>query len=180
MKNNMKLNVKILVLSGMLAAIAAALSWLESIIPIQAVVPIPGLKFGLANIVTMFAIFFLGTKPALAIVVTRCLLGAILGGGPISLAFSLTGALLAAITMILLKKGYGKQFSLYGISVGGSAAFNIGQVVIASIIMQDAAIFTYLPIMLLGGVVAGVLTAAISTVFFKKIKASGIVAKFIN
>lgn len=164
----------------MLAAIAAALSYLETIIPIQVIVPIAGLKFGLANIVTIFAIFYLGTRPALAIVVVRCLLGAILGGGPISLAFSLAGALLAAVTMMILKLGYKKQFSLYGISLGGSAAFNIGQVIIAAIIMQDAAIFTYLPILLAGGIITGLLTAVISDIFFRKIDSSGIISKFMN
>lgn len=164
----------------MLAAIAAALSYLETIIPIQVIVPIAGLKFGLANIVTIFAIFYLGTRPALAIVVVRCLLGAILGGGPVSLAFSLTGALLAAVTMMILKLGYKKQFSLYGISLGGSAAFNIGQVIIAAIVMKDAAIFTYLPILLAGGIITGLLTAVISDIFFRKIDSSGIILKFMN
>ena len=169
------MNVRILILSAMLAALAAALAWLENFIPIQTIVPLPGLKFGLANIVTMFAIFFLGNRPAFAIVILRCLLGAVLGGGFSAFAFSLTGALMAAIVMMILKIGYDKQFSLYGISLAGSAAFNIGQVIVASIILQDIAIFSYLPILMIGGVVTGVLTAVVSIVLFKKIEAIGIV-----
>ena len=169
-----------LVLTALLAAAAAALSWMERLIPIQAVVPIPGLKFGLANIVTMFAIFFLGNKAAFAIVIVRCLLGGIIGGGPVSFAFSLIGALLAALVMMALKLGYKNHFSLYGISLGGSAAFNIGQVIIAAIIMRDTAIFTYLPILMTGGVVTGILTAAISAILFKRIKNSGVVSRFID
>lgn len=172
---NKRVNIKMIALVGLLAAVAAVLSWLERFVPIQLLVPVPGLKFGLANIVTMFAIFFLDTKHTISIVVVRCLIGAMLGGGFISFAFSLTGALMAAVTMILLKKGYDKQFSLYGISLGGAAVFNIGQVIVASFIFQDTAIFTYLPILMIGGVITGVLTAAISIILFKKIRSSGII-----
>lgn len=180
MKSNININIRMLVLAGILAGVAAALSWLERLVPIQAIVPINGLKLGLANIVTMFAIFFLGVKPTFAIVVVRCLLGMVLGAGPISFAFSITGAMLAAITMLLLKKGYDKKFSLYGISLAGSASFNIGQVLIASLIMQDTAIFTYIPILMIGGCITGVITASISTVFFNRIKSLGIVPSFLN
>lgn len=170
------MNIKMIVLSGLLAAVAAALSWFERFVPIQAIVPIPGLKFGLANIVTMFAIFFLGRRYTFAIVITRCILGAMFGGGIISFAFSLTGALLAAIIMMLLKSGYKKHFSLYGISLAGSTAFNIGQVLIAAVVFEDIALFTYLPTLMTGGIVTGILTAIISVALFKKIIASGVIS----
>jgi heptaprenyl diphosphate synthase len=151
----------------------------ERLVPIQAIVPINGLKLGLANIVTMFALFFLGARPTFAIVIVRCLLGMALGMSPISFAFSITGALFAAITMLLLKKGYDKQLSLYGISLAGSAAFNIGQVLVASLIMQDIAIFTYVPVLMVGGCITGLITASISTLLFDRIKSLGLVPSFL-
>ena len=168
---------KKLVLSAMLTAAAAALSVLEGFVPIQAVVPIPGLKLGLANIVTMFAIFSLGYKYTFPIVAVRCLLGSLFAGGPISLVFSLSGATMAAIVMLVLKKGYGKQFSFYGISLAGAAAFNIMQVLAAAVILQDTAVFSYLPILMTGGVATGILTATVFGLFYNRIDKSGIVKK---
>ena len=171
---------RLIVISAMLTAVAAALSIVDSMIPVQAVVPLPGLKLGLANIVTIFAVFFLGYKYMFAIVTARCLLGAVFGGGPVSLVFSLSGALMAAAVMLLMKKGYGKMFSFYGISLAGSAAFNIMQVIAAAVILQNTAIFTYLPILMIGGVATGILTATIFGVFYNKIDKSGIVRRYLS
>ena len=176
----MSKKTRLIVISAMLTAVAAALSIVDSMIPVQAVVPLPGLKLGLANIVTIFAIFFLGYKYMFAIVIARCLLGAVFAGGPVSLVFSLSGALMAAAVMLLMKKGYGKMFSFYGISLAGSAAFNIMQVISAAIILQNTAIFTYLPILMIGGVATGVLTATIFGVFYNKIEKSGIVKRYLS
>ncbi len=171
---------RMLVISAMLVAVAAALSVLDGMIPIQLVVPIPGLKLGLANIVTIFAIFYLGTKPTFVIVALRCLLGAALAGGPSSFAFSLSGATVAAGVMILLKMGYDRHFSMYGISLAGSAAFNIMQVVVASIILQDTAVFSYLPVIMTGGAVTGVLTATVFIVFYNRMEKSKVLNRYLS
>ena len=176
----MSKKTRLIVISAMLTAVAAALSIVDSMIPVRAIVPLPGLKLGLANIVTIFAIFFLGYKYMFAIVTARCLLGAVFGGGPVSLVFSLSGALMAAAVMLLMKKGYGRMFSLYGISLAGSAAFNIMQVIAAAVMLQNTAIFTYLPILMIGGVATGILTATIFGVFYKKIEKSGIVKRYLS
>jgi heptaprenyl diphosphate synthase len=171
-------NVRILVLSALLTAAAAALSVLEGFIPIYLAVPIPGLKLGLANIVTMFAIFALGYKYTFPIVAARCLLGAMFGGGPVSLLFSLSGALTAAIVMMAMKKGYGKVFSYYGISLAGSSAFNIMQVIAAALILKDTAVFSYLPLIMTGGVATGILTATVFGLFYIRMEKSGIVKRY--
>ena len=173
-------NVRILVLSAMLTAAAAALSVLEGFIPLHLAVPIPGLKLGLANIVTMFAIFALGYKYTFPIVIVRCILGSMFAGGPVSLLFSLSGALTAAAVMMAVKKGHGKIFSYYGISLAGSAAFNIMQVAAAAIILQDTAVFGYLPLLMTGGVATGILTATVFGLFYKKMEKSGIVKKYLS
>ncbi len=171
---------RMLVISAMLVAVAATLSVLDGMIPIQLVVPIPGLKLGLANIVTIFAIFYLGTKPTFTIVVLRCVLGAALAGGFSTFAFSLSGATVAAGIMLLLKMGYEKHFSLYGISLAGSAAFNIMQVMVASIILQDTAVFSYLPVIMTGGVVTGVLTATVFNLFYRRMEKSKAIKNYIS
>jgi heptaprenyl diphosphate synthase len=162
-----------LALAGMLTAVAAALSVLERFLPLQAVVPLPGVKLGLANIVTMFALFFLDFGTSAAIVLARCVLGALLGGGPTGFLFSLTGSLLALLVMALLKRGYGKAFSLYGISVAGAAAHNIAQVLVAMALLWDASVLAYLPALLAAGAATGVLTAAASAPFFARFRNAG-------
>lgn len=89
---------------ALLTALALALSYTERFIPLQLLVPLPGVKLGLANIATLAALYFLGQKYAFAILICRCLLGAVFGGGITGLAFSLTGGLCAMSTMALAKK----------------------------------------------------------------------------
>lgn len=174
-----KINMKRLALAGMLTAVAAALSVLERLLPLQAVVPLPGVKLGLANVVTMFALFFLDFRTAAAVVAARCLLGALLGGGPTGLLFSMTGSTLALLVMAALMRGYGRVFSLFGISIAGAAAHNIGQILAAMAVLGDTAVLAYLPLLLAAGLVTGALTAAAATPFFTKFKSTGSVDRML-
>lgn len=158
--------MKKITLSGLLISLALVLSYIESLFPMGLIVPIPGLRLGLANIVTMFALFYLGFVPALTVSVLRCVLAALLFGGFSSLLFSLSGALLALITMQVLKYGYNKLFSILGVSIGGAAAHNTGQIIMASLMMRNAAIFAYLPVLLLAGTVMGFITAILAQNLF--------------
>jgi heptaprenyl diphosphate synthase len=166
-------NMRELTLAGMLAAVAAALNMLERLLPLQAVVPLPGVKLGLANVVTMFALYFLDFGTAGAVVLARCLLGALLGGGPTGFAFSIAGSTLALVTMALLLRGYGRAFSLFGVSVAGGAAHNLGQIAVAVAMLGDAAVLGYLPVLLAAGLATGVLTAAAAVPFFAEFGATG-------
>ncbi len=168
----MKFSARKLTQLALLTAVAAALSALERFLPLETLVPLPGVKLGLANIVTMFALFFLDVPSAAAIVGARCLLGALMGGGVTGLAFSLTGSFLALFTMLGLKQGYGRAFSLFGVSVGGAAAHNLGQVLVAAAVLGDAGIFAYLPVLMVAGLATGALTAAVSIPFFHKFGAA--------
>lgn len=150
----------------MLISLALVLSYMERFIPLNLIIPVPGIKLGLANIVTMFALFFLGIPSAVTVTVLRCLLASFLFGGMSSLLYSLAGAFLALIVMIVLKTGYNKMFSLLGISIGGAAAHNTGQILMASLMMRNAAIFAYLPVLLLTGLATGLLTAIIAVNLF--------------
>ena len=108
-----------LALCAVLAAMALALSYMENLLPTALLVPLPGFKLGLANIVTVFALYYLGAAPAMAILVARCLLGAMFAGNVPALFFSLMGGVLAMLIMILLHRLPG--LSIYGVSVAGAA-----------------------------------------------------------
>ena len=93
-----------LALSAMLIALALGLSYMERFLPLRPLIPLPGVKLGLANIVTLFALYFLGGKSAVQILVIRCALGAMFGGGLTAFFFSITGGVLAMATMALIRR----------------------------------------------------------------------------
>lgn len=159
--------MKKITLNSMLISLALVLSYVERFIPLNLIVPLPGIKLGLANIVTMFALFYLGIPSAVTITVLRCVLASLLFGGMSSLLYSLSGAFLALLIMIVLKMGYDKVFSLLGISMGGAAAHNIGQIIMAGIMMKNTAIYAYLPVLLLAGLGTGLLTAIVTMNLFR-------------
>ena len=136
-----------LTLCAVLLSLALALSYLERFIPLQMVIPLPGVKLGLANIVTLIALYLLGTKAAFAILVPRCIMGAVFGGGITGLLFSMTGGLLAMSVMALCRRI--PCFSVYGVSVLGAAAHNIGQILAAMVLLESVYVGAYLPYLLL-------------------------------
>ena len=111
----MKLTTKQLTLCAVLTALALAFSYLENFFPLSLAIPIPGIKLGLANIVTVFALYALGPAQALLILTGRCLLGAVFAGNMNALIFSLLGGFSAMLVMILLSKS--RHLSIYGVSI---------------------------------------------------------------
>ena len=147
-----------LTLDALLIALALVLSIVERWIPLELLVPVPGIKLGLANIVTLFAILRLAPADASLIVIVRSLIMGLISG-PMSLLFSLTGGLLAFLLMWLLSGWHGQAFTVIGISLAGAAAHNIGQVTVAGLVLaQPLLLVTYLPPLLLTGLVSGTLT----------------------
>ena len=138
---------------AVLISLALALSYMERFIPLQMAIPLPGIKLGLANIVTLIAMYYLDVKSAYAIVFIRCLMGAIFGGGVSGLMFSLTGGLLSLTMMLLAKKL--PCFSIFGVSIIGAATHNIGQILAAMLLMQSVYIGAYLPYLLIVALFTG-------------------------
>ena len=99
-----KSKVNQMTLCAILISMALVLSYMERFIPLQMVIPLPGIKLGLANVVTLMALFFLGQKSAFTILILRCILGSVFGGGISGLAFSMTGGILAMSVMCIFKK----------------------------------------------------------------------------
>lgn len=157
--------------SALMIALALVLSYTERLIPLQMLIPLPGVKLGLANIVTMIALYLLGGKNALVILVLRCILGNMFGGGFTSLLFSLTGGLLALGAMALAKKC--RALSIYGVSVLGAAAHNIGQILSSMMLMHSVYIAAYLPYLLGVALMTGLATAACASGVLRSLISGG-------
>lgn len=144
---------------SILLALALVLSFFESTV-FPSVLPLPGVKLGLSNIVTLFSLYALGCIPCAVILILRCIVASFFGGGLTALFFSLTGGVLALITMMLIKS-FG-AFSIYGVSISGSAAHSIGQILAAALIFGSSSIFMYLPVMLFASLFTGVAIAFVT------------------
>ncbi len=158
MQNKMRNRTKTIALCGLLTAVALVLSLIEKLFPLQAVVPIPGVKLGLANVVTVFALAKLDMKRALAILLCRVTLGSVFLGSITGFAFSLCGGLLALLVMRLLLPLRGRALSLLGVSVAGAAAHNIGQICAAIGVLGTFDVIGYLPLLLVSAVPLGLVT----------------------
>lgn len=163
---------KRLTLCAILVALAMALSYTERFIPLQMLVPFPGVKLGLANIVTLMALYLMGPKAAFAILIPRCIFGAVFGGGITGLAFSLVGGLLAMAVMCLARKI--PAFSVYGVSILGAAAHNVGQILAAMVLMNSVYIGAYLPYLLGVALFTGFATGAACAGILRALKAVNI------
>lgn len=149
---------KRVVQGAILVSLALALSYIERFIPLQLLVPLPGVKLGLANVVSLVALYHLGGKSAFAVLILRCVMGAVFGGGFTGLLFSLTGGLLSMSVMALSRQC--RLFSVYGVSILGAAAHNVGQILAAMVLMRSVYVGMYLPYLLGVALCTGFATGA--------------------
>lgn len=119
--------------------------------------PVPGLKLGLSNIITVYAVFTRRRSDAAMILGVRILLGSILSGNMSSLMYSASGGALCYAAMLVLKQLLSER-QIWVASVLGALAHNFGQLLLSVLITQTAALFFYLPVLALGGMAAGLLT----------------------
>lgn len=161
----MRLTTKQLTLCGVLTTLALVLSVVENQIPLGLVIPIPGIKLGLANIVTVFALYALGPGQAVMILLARCVLGALFAGNMNAMIFSLLGGLTAMAVMIALSRL--RKLSVYGVSMGGAAAHNCGQVAAAILTLGNTAPLYYLPVLLGVSLFTGALTGVVAACLFR-------------
>lgn len=149
------MKAKKLVLMGLLAALALIIFTVEAHIPMP--LPVPGVKLGLSNIVTVFAVFVLGPVEGILILAVRVFLGAVFAGNFSTIFYSAAGGALAIITTILLKKILTtKQIWVCGVC--GAMAHCIGQMGVAIALTQTVSLAIYLPVMLLCAMLTGAFT----------------------
>ena len=123
---------------------------------------------GTVQIVTVYALYALGPASALAILLARCLLGAMFAGNASALLFSLMGGGLSMLVMIVLR--HLPRLSIYGVSIGGAAAHNIGQIGAAMIVLGGTAVLGYLPVLLAVSLLTGTLTGFVAGLLFRAMK----------
>ncbi len=159
-----------LTLIGVSVAAAMVLSYVETLIPVPFAVP--GIKLGLANIVALFLLYKLDWKAAGLVSLIRVLLTGLLFGNAASLAYSAAGAVLSLIVMALLKKT--GAFSAVGVSVSGAVMHNVGQILMAVVLLGTDRILWWLPPLAVSGVITGLAIGAAGALLIKKIGVPGI------
>ena len=151
---------------GMLISLAFVFSYLEAVIPIP--IPVPGVKLGLANLVTIVGLYTVGIKGTAAVSLVRIVLVGFTFGNASSMIYSLAGGALSLILMILAKKpGW---FSQVGVSIIGGIGHNIGQISIAAVVVQTSGVFYYLPFLMTAGIVAGAVIGLLGGLVTARIK----------
>lgn len=136
---------------------AMMLSYLETLIPLNLILPLPGFKLGLANAVTVLVFVLVGKKDAAVVSALRILLMGLLFGSALSLFFSALGGLFAYIALLIAGRVL-KKCSYIGLSVFCAAAHNLGQMLAASCVFGFSVLLSYLPFLLLAATLSGTLT----------------------
>ncbi|AYD40563.1 Gx transporter family protein [Clostridium fermenticellae] len=142
---------KKMVFMSLLTGIALVIYIVEAQIPVV----FPGIKLGLANVVSLAALIVFGWKEAFLIMFLRTILGSMFAGNMSSFLFSVSGGILSNLVMALMYKYLKKYISLWTISITGAIFHNIGQLFVAAIVIQDLRIYIYLPILLVSAIAAG-------------------------
>lgn len=153
----MKMKKKVAFL-GVFLALALIFSYIETWIP--NVFGVPGIKLGLANIVIVILLFRFGTKEAYGISVARVILAGFLFGNLASILYGLAGAMLSLTVMLLLKKT--GKFKVITVSAVGGICHNVGQLIVAILVLENYRISYYLPVLLISGLVTGILIGIVA------------------
>ena len=144
-----------------LAAVSVVLGYVESLIP--SAVPIPGIKLGLSNLAVLFALYRIDAKSASATVCIKIIVSALLFSGVQTIIYSAFGGFLSLLAMCAFKK----LFSVKYVSIIGGICHNIGQLAAAALVLKSTAVLWYLPYLLLGGALTGLLIGIVSELFLK-------------
>lgn len=136
---------------GLMLALALIAGYVESLIPVP--IPIPGIKLGVANSIVLILIYMTDVKTAWLVSVSRVVLSGFLFGSMASILYSLSGAVLSLIMMSVIKKK--DCFTMTGVSVVGGISHNVGQLIMAFLVLESEAVWYYLPVLLISGVVTG-------------------------
>ena len=163
---NKKKSAHMAALYGMLIALAFVLSFIESLIPIS--LGIPGVKLGLANLVTVVGLYTVGTTGTVVVSLLRIVLTGFTFGNLFAMLYSLAGWGLSIVIMILCKKK--KWFGTSGISILGGIGHNIGQITVAAFVVKQAGVFFYLPMLLIAGTAAGLVIGILGAMIISRIK----------
>ena len=150
---------------GVMLALALICSYVEVLIPIP--IGIPGIKLGLANIVIVFAMYSMGIKEAVVLSIMRVTISGFMFGNVIAIAYSLSGGLLSLLIMFLLKKT--DKLSVISVSIAGGIFHNIGQMIIATILVDNYYVLYYVPVLMIAGFITGACIGVVAQEVFLRI-----------
>ena len=151
---------------GVFTALALMFSYIETMIPIQ--FGVPGIKLGLANIMVVIMLYKSSAKEALLLSIVRIMLSGFLFGNLSSILYSIAGGVLSLGIMTLLKKQGG--FSVIGVSVAGGVSHNVGQLIVAMLVVETYQVGYYFPVLLVAGVLTGLGIGVVSQEVLKRIR----------
>lgn len=166
------MKTKKLIFLSLMVAYSLALYLLETIIPNPLIAFFPGAKLGLSNIITLICLITLGFKDTFFILTVRIILSSIFAGPATTLLYSISGGYLSLIFMFIVFK---LGFNTISTSIVGAISHNIGQLLMASLIIYNLSFMTYLPFMLGASIVTGIFIGIVvkfvmSTNFVKRLK----------
>lgn len=150
---------------GVFTALALIFSYVESLIPIN--FGIPGVKLGLANLITLIALYKMSVKETYIISIARVVLSGFIFGNLFAILYSLAGGLLSLTIMTWFKRS--DKFSIYGISMAGGVFHNVGQLIMAMLVVESVTIAGYLPVLLVSGLITGLVIGVVSEETLKRI-----------
>jgi len=150
---------------GVFTALALIFSYVETLIPFN--LGIPGVKLGLANLIIVVALYKMRLSEAYLLSVVRVLLAGFIFGNYFSIIYSLAGGLLSLTVMALLKKWGG--FSLQGISIAGGVFHNIGQLIVAAVVVETFSVTYYFPVLLIAGLLTGLVIGIVAEMMLKRL-----------
>ncbi len=153
-------------LYGMMTALAFLLSYVETLIPVN--LGVPGVKLGLANLASIVGMYLLGCGAAAAIALVRIVLVGFTFGNMSMMLYSIAGATLSLILMAIFYRL--DWFEVTGVSIIGGAGHNIGQIVVAALVVENAGLFYYLPVLLAAGTIAGALIGILGGIIIKRLQ----------
>lgn len=151
---------------GLCTALALVLAYVEVLLP-PLLSAVPGIKMGLPNIIIIFVLYRHGPLPAAAVSLVRMLLVSLLFGNAMSLLYSLAGAALSLAAMALLRRL--DLLSVVGVSVAGGVLHNVGQILMAMLLLGTAELGYYLIVLTISGTVAGILIGLCGSVLIRRI-----------
>ena len=160
--------LKKLIFLSLLVSIGLVLGIVESMMPVPFIVP--GAKLGLSNMVILITLVLFGFKEAMIVGILKSIIFTLVAGSVSSLFYSLSGSLLSCLTMYIIYRNFSKVFSLIGVSIFGAVAHNFAQVTVASVMMNNIRVFSYLPILLLTSLFTGYFVGLASIFTTKNLK----------
>ena len=153
---------------SILVSIGLALSVLESSIPLP--IAIPGARLGLSNMVVLITLVVFGFKEGIIVSGLKSIVLMLVTGSISSFIYSFSGAIISCIGMYLVYSYFSKVFSLIGVSIFGALFHNFAQVTVASLMLSNSRIYTYLPFLMLTSIFTGYFVGLSSTYIIKNLK----------